>query len=179
MRYLLILVVVLASSFVRADMVNVSITSTFTAQGMWFASTCEGCTQNFKISFQYDPSLIGPIVTTPPSNAYDLLIESNGFLGTFTSVGMIHSDIPPYIPFLNQWGDEVDVEFNSTGVTGLSIFGCVSSSCTGAYGIPPIQGLIIRPTQETVTVPEPWSALFVVTSFAVFTFARRRSLPGA
>src|SRR4051812_13642608 len=109
MRYIFLFAILFISSISQADMVSVNITSTFTAAGMWFPSNCQGCTQTFNVQFQYDPSLVSGLSNNPPSNAHGLSIQSSGFLGSFSSSGTIYSDIPPYIPLVNQWGDSIDV----------------------------------------------------------------------
>jgi hypothetical protein len=177
MRYVFLLAVILISSISQADMVSVNITSTFTAAGMWFPSNCAGCTQSFNVQFQYDPSLVSSLSIDPPSNAYGLSIQSSGFLGSFSSSGTIYSDIPPHMALVNQWGDLIDVDFNPTGVTGLSLWGCVSSACTGGFGLPPINGLSIRPTDEHVIVPEPSSVLLL--GMGCLILVRRRFLTKA
>jgi hypothetical protein len=177
LKTLAFLFLLTVAPLVHADPIQVNISTTFTAtaqtNGNVRPSSCEGCIHTFNISFQYDAPLHQLEQIIPGS----LVLESNGFLGSFTGgfitwSGIDGSRLPEYMSFHDGSGTEMDINFEGRSdgtlvVANAILYSCGTGLCQDAYGLDRSRGFIpatsLRVTYTPVGVPEPsWLSLLAL-----------------
>ena len=177
---------VLGLTFAYADQVySVEMSGTYTAT----VPCTSNCTETLSASFQFilDPTWSLPCPTSPYSACRTNIVPgtfsltSDGFMGTFTSSGVIAAD--NYIPTfdtlgLNTLTDEIDIEgffpyggdSYSVPVPKFNIFHCGSDACRAAFANTREDGYLMYPQQwwTVVKAPEPSSLALLVVPAVVF-----------
>lgn len=186
--FILAAVVALCSSFGLADTVlQVNYWARFDAT----LPCTSNCTQDFFVTFRYDPTpyyLPGVTPETGPAIPGSILpgtlfIAAFGFMGSsfHDSLGRISTDGALYL--VNGLGDDFDINVPfGPGINSMTsyLWGCVSSGCTGAIDLSwhggDGKGLYMGPTYErsiVTVVPEPATYLMLAASLPIWWIKQR------